>query len=242
MKTILTYLSLLLLCSSATAAMRVWTDRQGNLVEGEYVRMGSNNAVVRDEQGVAHDIPLKGLSTLELEYLTSVFVPDVSINFSKKTRAKYRSENALPGDHVEYVIGRISIKAQQKMENNTLRAEAYLIGAEVASDDYRIKSKVAPPLSFTAANKFTAEFQLEMESREYQEYNFQIRGTLYDGYLVVVLNQRNEVIEYKTNLSWLDEEKIALLRKFRVDAFFDDDCKARSVPRPEYTESRVGGQ
>jgi hypothetical protein len=240
MKIVLIYLSLVLLCGPASAVMRVWPDAQGNLVEGEYVRVASNQVIVRDRAGKANYIPLKGLSAKDMEYLTSVYVPEVVINFSKRASDVGGKDLAQDDDKISIVTGTVEVKIKPKIPNDTLRAEAYLIGAEVVTPDYRIKSKVLQALKFTEENNFTAEFQLEMESREYMEYNLQMRGTVYAGYLVLVLNQKNEIISHKTDISWLKEEKIPLLRRFRVDAFFDDNCKPRSVPRPEYSSGRVG--
>ena len=237
MKIGLIYLSWVLLCGSASA--RMWTDRDGTLIEGDYVRMGTSQVVVRDRAGKARNVPLKRLSSLDIEYLTSVFVPDLTVVFSKSSRKKWQSSLS-SGDKIDIVTGRVKIQVKQKIPNDTLRAEAYLIGAEVATPDFRIMSKVSSPLKFTAENDFTASLQLEMESREYEEYNKTTRGTLYDGYLVVVFDQKNNRIDFKTNISWLDEETIPLLMKFRVNAFFNDDCKSRSVPRPEYTVDRAG--
>lgn len=241
MKVILIFLSLALLCGPASAVMRMWTDRKGSPFEGEYVRMGSNEVLVRDRSGTVRYVPVKNLSSRDMEYLTSVYVPDVTITFSKWSQNKFRADNALDTDKIEIVTGTVEIQTKQKLPNDTLRAEVYLIGAEVATKDYRIKSKVSSALNFNEENNFTAALPLEMESREYLEYNDQIRGTLYGGYLVVILNQRNEMIDYKTDISWLKEDKVPLLRKFRVDAFFDDNCKPRSVPRPEYSVNRAGG-
>ncbi len=242
MKVVVIYLSLALLCGPASAVMRMWPDRQGKLIEGEYVRVGSNEVLVRDREGRVNYVPLKGLSAQDMMYLTSVFVPDVTITFSKRSRDKFRPDNALADDKIEIVTGIIEIQSKQKLPNDTLRAEVYLVGAEVATPDFRIKTKLSANLKFNEENNFTSTLQLEMESRVYEEYNTtQTRGTLYCGYLVLILNQRNETINYKTNISWLKEEKIPLLRKFRVDAFFDDNCKPRSVPRPEYSPGRQLG-
>ena len=242
MKTVLIYLSFVFLCGPASAQMRMWIDRNGDAVEGEYVRMGSSQVTVRDRAGKAQYITLKSLSKKDAEYLSTVVVPDVMITFSKRTRGKWRSEYALASDKIEIVTGTVTIKAKQKFSNDKLRAEAYLIGAEVATPDYRIKSKVSLALKFTEENDFTAEFQLEMESRQYEEFNYQGRGTLYDGYVVLVLNQNNEVIVHKTNVSWVDEEAIPPLRKFKVNAFFNKDLQRRGIPRPDSSEARVGVQ
>jgi len=242
MKCFLSFLSLLLLCAPGFAEMRIWRDQQGNCIEGEFVKTLSNKVLLEDPWKGKHFIPLKNLSKEDVVYLKSIFIPELTFRFYTKSRAKWRTEHALAEDRIEIITGHLDIQAKGEMESNSLRAEVYMVGKEVATDDYRITQKKIFPLNFTEENKYQVQFELETESRRYMEYNYEERGTLYDGYLIVVLDRNGKVIQHKSNLSWLDDREVEQIRSFPVNAFFNDECKRKSPPHPLFSSERVGVQ
>ncbi len=240
MKYFWTILGLILLCGRVSAEMRIWRDQQGNQFEGDYVRVVFGKVMLQNPQGEKIYIPLKELASADTKYLSTVYVPTMEITVRTRSRAKPPTDADLPDDKSTIVTAEVTIRTKEKVESSSLRAEVYLVGAEVATADYRIVKKAGGPLTFTTENAYQTTFSLEMESREYMEFNFQDRGTLYEGYLVLVFDKTDELIEYKSALSWLDKGKIEAFRKFRVNAFFNKDCRRRPVPRPVYSEERVG--
>jgi len=242
MKYYLSFLSLLLFCGPGFTEMRIWRDQQGNCIEGEFVKTQSNKVLLEDPWKGMHFILLKNLSKEDVVYLKSIYVPELTFRFYTSSCAKWRTKNALAEDRIEIVTGHLDIQAKGDMESNSLRAEVYMVGKEVATDDYRITQKKIFPLNFTEENKYQVKFELETESRRYMEYNYEERGTLYDGYLIVVLDRNGKVIQQKSTLSWLDDSKIEKLRSFRVNAFFDKECRSKSPSRPLFNSVRVGVQ
>ncbi|MDD3276410.1 MAG: hypothetical protein PHP93_05105, partial [Kiritimatiellales bacterium] len=121
-----------------------------------------------------------------------------------------------------------------------LTAEVYLIGKEVATDDYSLFGKGTSSVQFTEENKGIFEFSTSADIRRYEEYSGgEARGATYAGYLVAVFDPQGSRIGVKTNLSWLDDEKkIDALCALRVGNFFDANCRKQSVPRPHYPSAR----
>jgi hypothetical protein len=60
-------------------------------------------------------------------------------------------------------------------------------------------------------------------------------GQKYIGYIVLVFDQRGEVIAQRSSKNWLFEHRDEL-RKLPRGAFFDNTCTRRhaSGPRPDY--------
>ena len=121
-----------------------------------------------------------------------------------------------------------------------MRLEVYLIGREVLTPDiYRLSEKKASQVKFTEENEGMYTFEAAADFRVYMEYNYDMRGADYDGYLAVVMDPKGNKLASDTDIYWLeDEEKIEALRKLYVGAFFDESCRKRSVPRPRYYDSR----
>jgi hypothetical protein len=233
-------LVVLLLASSVSAEMRIWRDQAGRQIEGEFSKIFAQDVVVVAPNGAKHFLPLSGLSKGDAAYLSDTLAPEVDIRFSKKKIAKIRSKNALPDDHVSIVVGLVQIHSKDKIPNEALRAEAYLIGKERLSGKYQIIHKASSALKFTEENDYRDQLQLEGESRYYREYNLDVRGVEYEGYVVFVLNRQNEIVDHATDLSWVTEDKFEMFRQLKAWYFFSEKCKRTSVPRPAYSLSRSG--
>lgn len=237
----------LFLCGSAVAEMRVWEDAAGKEVRGEYVREQFGFLELRQPDGSLYSIPLENLSAQDTQYLRTRIPPEIELKVRAQKRPKERNKNATRArfeqyrDDINVVTARVEVhKKSSAPFTGTLRAEVYLIGKEVATDDYRLSGKEAEKIQFTEENKGVYTFETSADFRVYQEYNrLQIRGAEYAGYVVVVIDAMGNTLAVKTNLSWLnDDKKIDALRKLYVDAFFDQNGRKRSVPRPQYFDGR----
>ena len=99
----------------------------------------------------------------------------------------------------------------------------------------RILRKVK--VEFPETKKPFVGFNLSAKLRVLNWYS-RFRGWEYDGYLVVILDSEGEVLQTKSDLSWLDDEELEKLRQLKPYQFFDEDCKKRSAPRLQYWSGR----
>lgn len=136
----------------------------------------------------------------------------------------------------------MTVSAREKIESDCLRAETYLIGEEVATDDFKLLCHASMPLRFCEEDEYTCRMHMETESRKYMEYNYQMRGCLYLGYVVIILDRDDHPVECKSDLSWITEDRLDALRQFDDGDFFNDQLEPRPVPRPNYSKYRVGVQ
>jgi hypothetical protein len=238
---IISVLSCAALCFGE-GGLRVWRTQSGQRIEGRYVRVLLGKVQIETVEGKKEYISLDELSEWDKKHLSKIFIPDLTVDFTKKTQAKPRSRNALGTDYIDVVNCTVSIKTRDKIECRTLSVEVYLVGEEVATDDLRMMRKKSRPVELTEENGYAFQVELTVESRKYEEYNHQWRGCLYSGYAVVLRDQKGRIVEFETDLSWLQQEEIEKLRQFEEDDFFNEELKSRPVPRPEFSRSRVGVQ
>ncbi len=229
--------------SAAVAEMRVWRDKSGREVQGTYIRQIFGAVALKTPAGTSVSIPLAVLSDADLSYIHTVIFTKVEITARKKTKAKERNKDFVKdGDYINVVTLDVQIeKKSREPFNRTLSAEVYLIGKEVYTGDFVLTGKGASAVKFTEENGGVSPFSTAADFRVYEEYNgLQTRGAEYEGYLVLVFDPNGGLLDYKTDLSWLREQKkIDALRKFYVGSFFDENCRKRSVPRPLYYSARV---
>ena len=229
------------LCGSAFAEMRVWEDTSGIPVTAEFVREIFDTIELRRPDGSLYSIPLENLSPLDTQYLRTRIPPEVNLSVRTQKRSKVRNEDFVrTGDIINVVTADVEVQKKSRAPfHGVLRAEIYLIGKEVATDHYRLSGKETRRVQFTEDNQKVCTFQTSADFRVYEEYNeLEIRGAEYAGYLVIIMDSEGTRLAVESDLSWLDDEKIEALRKLRVNSFFDETCRKRSVPRPRYYDSR----
>jgi hypothetical protein len=235
---------ILFLCGGLFAEdIRIWRNQQDERFEGRYVRILLGKVMLETGDGQKIYIPLKELSKWDHKYLSSIFIPRVNIQFSDSSRSKFRSKNALADDMIRIVTGTATVESKDQLESDTLNMEVYLIGAEVATDDFKMLEKGTMPLIFTEENEYTCRLVLEIQSRRYMEYNYQLRGCVYLGYVIVIRDHRDQVVDFRSDINWIKEGQLDKLRQFEKSEFFNSELQARPVPRPKNTGmDRVGVQ
>lgn len=233
----------------AHAEMRVWEDVGGKQVKARFDRELFGSVELRRPDGSLYSIPVENLSPQDLRYIRTRIPPEIELEVRTQKREKERNKNATRSefeqfaDDIDVVTADVQIRQKSSaVFDGVLRAEVYLIGREVATPEvYRLSGKTTAQVKFTEENGRKFAFQSFADYRQYEEYNkLETRGANYFGYLVVVLDATGKKLATRTDVTWLEEEeKIDAIRKLYVDAFFDNRCRGRSVPRPQYYDARV---
>lgn len=225
------------LSASAGAEMRFWHDRSGNEFKGEFSKAVFGNIYFRGAGGNVFPVAATNLIDSDMDYIRSITPPKITINFSKKIReiTDYPPEYdpSVWDDHEIEVTGLVAVKKiGQQPYGGTLRGEVYLIGQEVAADEFRLFAKKEFAVTFPGE---TSEFQVQLkQTLRYYSMRGEIdRGAHYKGFVVVVADPDGNRMGFKTDLSWMKEDKIDALRKIPCPGFMDQDCNKRPVPRPK---------
>jgi hypothetical protein len=226
---------------SARAEMRIWEEKSGLQIKGEFVRELFGEIELRRPDGSLYSIPVKNLSEQDAEYVRTVIPPEIDLTVRKSEEPKVRNEKFVRAGDIMTTIT-IEVTARKKSRapfNGVLRAEVYIVGKEVATDDYTLLGKSTSRIIFTDENKGRFTFTAAADSHVYEEYNeLEIRGAEYSGYVVVIVDALGNKLQVENGLSWLQDDHVDKLRRFYVGAFFDEMCRKRSVPRPKYYEDR----
>jgi hypothetical protein len=228
------------LCLSASAEMRVWRDTRGQQVTGEFVRIQFGRVMLRTPDKQQAFIPMDELSAPDKNYVDQLILPEIDLTVRKKIAAKERNPNDMgDGDYIDVVTLTLTVQKKSRMPyGGTLRAEVYFVGQEVVTDLLVLFGKKTVDVEFTEKNDGVFTWSSSADIRQYEEYNGQSRGSKYTGYVVMVFDPQGNRMAMKSSLSRVDEDKLDALRTFYVGTFFDDECRKRSVPRPDYYDSR----
>lgn len=227
--------------------LRVWEETSGVQVKAEFERELFDSVQLRRPDGSLYSVPLENLSAQDIKYIRTLIPPEIELSVRTKKRSKERNPNTTRADYEQFQdnidVVTLTVKVEKKSRtdyNGILRLEVYLIGREVFTPDiYRLFEKKASEVKFTEENEGIYTFESAADFRVYMEYNYDMRGADYDGYLAVVKDPKGNKLASDTNISWLkDEANVEALRQFRVDQFFDKSCTKRSVPRPRYFDGR----
>lgn len=224
----------------AATEIRKWENRQGDRFEAEFVRELFGTVFFRTAEGKSFTVDTENLSVGDVTYIRTQIPPEVKIGFSKREQDKKLSTYARPDDRVTIVTSSIEvIQTSRAPFYGTLTAEIYLVGKEVATPDFRMLARETRPVKFTEENRGRVVFEVTTEVRRYLEYNSDVRGAQFTGYVAMVFGPQGNQIAWSTDLAWMREEDLHLLRDLKQGEFFDENCWKMPVPRPEYYVERA---
>lgn len=227
----------------AQAEMRQWTHSSGRTIDAEYVSTTlSDEALLQKSDGSQIKVPMNELSPADLDYIALQHPPKLKLEFadSSKVDTLDSSDRFLSNPAVvqEIVQFKVSIRQEGSTEYPFgLTAEYYAIGYQyVDQDKYVLLAKGKEDFSLNNENRHSVEFstkpiKLPLEfTLDPNHY-----GQKYIGYIVLVFDQRGELIANRSSKNWLFENR-EKLRKLPIGAFFDNTCIRRhaSSPRPNY--------
>lgn len=223
---------------SSQAQMRYWTDVDGNRFEAAYEKEMFDVFYFKTRTGKTVKLPFEKISQIDIDHLKNTLPPKMEIEFLKKGERKKRDPGVPANDVIEIVTGRVTLKKTGALPyDGVLTAEAYLIAKEVNQnvEAYRLFGRKVEKFSFSAENENTHRFEFSAEARK-----FEIGGTdegsvpwgcEYHGYVVFVFDAKKNIVAFSSDLPWMKEETAIELRKYRINTFFDEQCKKIPVPR-----------
>ena len=211
---------------SAQAEMRVWTDKAGNTIEAEYVNTFSGKIMLLTPEGKQLKVPASGLSAADREYLATAIPPTIKIEVKvDKDRDTLASDSIGSYDYerkAETIKCIVSLrKTNVEKSTSELTAKIYVIGEEVAKSTRKVLNYKEMKFSFERGDP--GEFKSDPVTVEYTKSNWAInRGYKYEGYLVVVEDEKGTVIESEASQS-LYESNLDKIRRYGDNAVFDKD-------------------
>ena len=219
--------ALLLFC--AQAEMRTWTLKSGQTVEAEYLSTTLDyKAALQLEGGRKVEVPLAQLSTSDLEYVALQHPPRMKIEFGSSSKVVTLESSERWPDNPAVTLETLSFNIRIKQLDTKLypfglKAEYYAIGYQhLDHDKYIILDKGSVDFVLNKENDYyfmheTASMNMPLEfTLDPNHY-----GQKFCNCLVLVYDQRGEVVAYKATKNWIYDH-LEKIRKLPAGAFFND--------------------
>lgn len=212
----------LLGCFSAMAEMRIWEDKKGNTLEAEFQAIVSGKVALKDRNGKVYRLSMDSLSEKDRKYLQTKIPPKVEIEFKKISDTKNT-------DHYEHMVtmhGKVMITKKSRMPyERTMKATMFIIGEDAYEEEYILMDKTEVRFDFKKAQSYSFEGQ-KFKMRQLSGYSKY--GIEYKGYLVVVFDGDDNILEIKTSRKEF-EENYDYLSKLKSGARFPDDMRGKAT-------------
>ncbi len=234
---------LLSFAAGAAPQMRYWYTQDEARFLGEYEKEMIGKYFFRGTDGRLFSVAKTNLTASGVDYINALRPAKVKIKFSKRAHelSDYPTEYD-PDTHDDLeveITGIVEVRKVSKAPyTGTLYGEVYMIGKELATEDYRLFAQKAFKVSFPGSEKVYST-SLSKTLMTWDPGNGNKRGAEYAGYVVVIREANGNLIAFDTNLYWMGEEKIDALRKLPCPAFLNEACQKRPVPRPQNKDDRT---
>ena len=134
--------------------------------------------------------------------------------------------------------GGVVIEQQDRRNDyqRPLRVEFYVILDEFDGDNFILHDRQIETFSLTPEN----DQRFKLTGREdimlrYEHYGGEVRGEKYKGYMILVYNDRDELIAQNLSHDWLLDLRDKLLT-FPVGRHFNKDADRVVPPSPKFTD------
>ena len=214
------------------AEMRIWTDKKGNSIEAEFVKLFSGKVVLKTAAGKQIKVPQNGLSQKDLEYLKNAVPPKIDIEVNINTDSKNMNNK----DYVssinmkqEKIRGKVTITKKNRAPScRKFVAYLYIFTKHQQSEEIKVVDTKTHAFSFEKHN--TVKFEGSTISTHYYNKSYgsgysseyDNYGEEYEGYLVFIEDETGNIICTKSSRS-LYESNISQIKKSKKNDHFDDD-------------------
>ncbi len=236
MKSIARIAIAVLLVTSVHGEVRVWTASNGKTIEAEYARKLFDDVVLKDTNGAELRVPIKELSAEDRKFIALANPPELSIDFMRSSKQEHIDISPflrrLPPMVLYYQFG-------ARVKQMDTQDYPYPVTIEV----YAFSQQRYDPDKYhlIAMNKSNPHILSEQKDRKYEfmpetrvkllKYEINVdflawresRGEQYAECLVIVRDERGEVIAHNTTKNWL-YDNFDKLEKLPLGAWLDNTC------------------
>ncbi|MDZ8120337.1 SHD1 domain-containing protein [Pontiella agarivorans] len=204
---ILSFLGMALTSLMARAEVHVWTLKHGKTVEAEYVALAAGEVTLKTVRGRIRKVPLAGLCKEDRRYIELLNPPRLDLELGKTSDQRVYpptyNESELPRQTIYTFTARVK-QLSGRPYHRPLTLEFFNIGEENNGDKNILYSYQKESFTLNGnGSEFTVSTQ-EIPVTAYVSYG-QRRGESYSGYMMVVKDERGEIIASKaTRNEWLE--------------------------------------
>jgi hypothetical protein len=194
---------------------------------------------IRNTTGEGISIPLEELSAGDLKYVRKMVPPEMGIRASRK-KDKLKMPDATSGmEEVWQITLEIDVtKKSNARFDGRLAAQVMLIAEDELSGHYLLLDRKPFFPVFNDQNNGKYTFSTTTKVRRWMEYNNEMRGYDYAGYIIMLDGPNGKRLLTDTDLNGFEDGAATLIETYPIFTFFDQTGRKKSVPRVRYTEAR----
>ncbi|MEE9368343.1 MAG: SHD1 domain-containing protein [Pontiella sp.] len=223
---------------AAQAEMRIWTSVKGDTIEAEYIKLFAGKVILNTPEGKQLKVPISGLCNADKEWLANAVPPKIKISVDmdkdSDTLSSYSGYSYDYQTKAETVKGTVKLdKTNQEPCNREFTARMYVIGKETTRDLREVISFAEHTFSFKTSK--TTTFKTTPATVEYTKSSYSVnRGLKYEGYLVVVEDQKGGIVAFESSQSSY-EKNVHKFKSVRKGTKFDRDF---DITNPNQTNKK----
>lgn len=229
-------LAILLSVGTAVAEMRIWSDKKGNTIEAEYIKIIGAKVVLKTAEGKQLKVPVSGLCDADKDYLASTIPPkikiEVDVDKDRDTLSSYSSEYGTYGreQKAESICCSVQItKINQEACNQDFKAFIYVFGEDQRSKRTRVLDISNKEFTFKHAK--TMGFKSKQVTVEFTKDSYYGNsGYRYSGYVAFVTDRNDKIVAIESTKTAY-ESNIQKIRKAKRNATLDRDFDVVSSRR-----------
>lgn len=239
----------------ARGEMRTWTSLPGKTIEAEYVKVLFDEVVLKDANGQELKVPLNLFSGEDLKYIELANPPKLSVDLMKSEDQDFVPSGVFPTggtipeppDLLYLTFGARVKQLDAKTYNHKLKIQLYAFTQQVYDPDkyHLICKSESEPFVMSKANGRRFEFTGPHKHRlltytlhvDYLSWE-ELRGENFGETLIVVRDERDEIVAYNGSKKWL-YENLDKLEKLPVGAWLDKTA-TRVHPTPPSATKNSG--
>lgn len=211
----------------AQAEMRIWSDKKGNTIEAEFVSVIGSKVVLKTPEGKTLKVTMSGLSAADKKFLASSIPPTIKIDVDIDKDEEKMHDSGYSVSKKETVSCSIELKKTSKEPcNREFTAHVYIFAESLLDNSKKII--IHKEHKFNFKSKATSTFSSESASvQNYKGWSSISNGKYgaeYHGYLVVVEDDRGNIISVESNQTTY-EKNIASIKGKAVGTRFDKNYK-----------------
>lgn len=227
-----------LICMSSHGEMRTWTSSSGQTMEGEYVTLIFGNVTIRMANGKELKVPFDSLSNEDRNYVSLRNPPTLKVEYRESTKPQTYVADAWVdnggGSHDNHPVkvfyskfGADIIQTSREPYDHELTVEIYVLSRQYYdSNNFHIianmKSKPFK-LKMGKENRFEYRDPIEYRTVQYNLYSTLPRGEELGEYLILVRDERGEIVAHRNSKNWLFDN-LDKLSELPVGAWIDRKC------------------
>jgi len=212
---------------STFAEYRIWKDKKGHSIEAEFVCERSGLVMIKKRDGKILKLPKGKLSDADQKYLALEVPPKLELIFSKKQDRRNRDYGYADVD----MECEVTVKKKSKATyDGTLKVILLVVGIEKRQKSYIMLDRVEATFEFKQSKKFLLKGNRFRMREDHDDNNY---GSEYVGFLAVVLDKKNRIIEVKSNRKEF-AAGVDLLLKIKKGKYFERNLKERKTDISSY--------